>query len=232
MFGALVAILSFPLLIVDLLGGIVSGIWLLASGEWKLVVIGIVLIFISQYIIALISAPGMFLSAAGMRKINSGDKAGGGGLLLGGFLFIDVIRILWCVTILYFYTKNVGYRSPLVPILIWAYGSAVGPWDMLANKDLRMGNPSALEATFWTKISFIIALFMFYFKAELITIILVFSMVVIIIDLISLIVKTPLSEQTKNNIDDKEKTSQPEKKEDAKNPYFDYDEDNWKDYPG
>ena len=54
MIDKIIGLLSIPLLILNLVGGITAGIWLAFLGEWKLIAIGIILFFISHHFLSLL----------------------------------------------------------------------------------------------------------------------------------------------------------------------------------
>lgn len=49
MLNKIIEILSVPIMILNIAGGIVGGIWLAILGEWTLIVIGVLLLFTSHF---------------------------------------------------------------------------------------------------------------------------------------------------------------------------------------
>lgn len=54
-----------PIAVLNTFGGVAGGIWLAIRGEWKLIGIGLLLVLISQWILAILMAPGLLIAVAG-----------------------------------------------------------------------------------------------------------------------------------------------------------------------
>ena len=59
MINKVLEILTIPILILNMAGGIIAGIWLAFLGEWRLILIGIVLIFTSNFYLSFLMLPGL-----------------------------------------------------------------------------------------------------------------------------------------------------------------------------
>src|SRR5207237_7369565 len=60
---AIITALSIPLMILNMLGAVVSGIWLIVIGQWTPVVEGIVWFIVSSFLLGFALAPGLLLAA-------------------------------------------------------------------------------------------------------------------------------------------------------------------------
>jgi hypothetical protein len=67
MINKIIEFLSIPILILNMLGGIIAGIWLSFLGEWILIVIGIVLLFTSHLYLSFLMLPGLLFAPIAMR---------------------------------------------------------------------------------------------------------------------------------------------------------------------
>ncbi len=98
---ALLGALTGFFLVLNSLGGIVSGIWLAILGEWGAIGIGLVLVFVSTGVlgVALLPATGLAVAAYAARRSRAG-------LLFLGLLsnlYIAALITVWCVGVLVFF---------------------------------------------------------------------------------------------------------------------------------
>ncbi len=75
-FAKLATVLSAPLGIINMFGGIVAGIWLAILGEWGLIGYGIAALFISGIGLGIAMMPGMLFLAPAAALREEGNKAG------------------------------------------------------------------------------------------------------------------------------------------------------------
>lgn len=155
-FTYLVAVISTPILFLNLLGGIVGGVWILFLGEWRLVVLGIILSSIIPllYSLTLLIQMPMFLFIDYLQK--HGKK-----LLTMIFSFLN---ILFSHVIIVFYVILIADRSILfseinslnvVPFLLFGYAVATGPFTYMASKEGDDGAASFI-AVFMAQLAYII----------------------------------------------------------------------------
>lgn len=136
MFNKLLEILSLPIMIFNFAGGIVGGIWLAFLGEWRLIGIGLVLLFVLNWILSIFMIPSMIISSIGMKFYGKNKFL----VLFFGYisqLYINILIIATCVLALLicssFYNGNtyLGF----IPYLLWSWGMALGPWQFFASKE-------------------------------------------------------------------------------------------------
>ena len=65
----LMAVISFPIMLLNILGGIVGGVWLGVAGEWWTLGLGVVGIICGAFFCSLLMFPGMSLTVAGMGPV-------------------------------------------------------------------------------------------------------------------------------------------------------------------
>lgn len=136
MFNTILQALALPIMILNFGGGIVGGIWLAFLGEWKLIIIGIILLFTSHWLLALLMMPGLLISGVAL-KFGEKNKFI---LLLFGFLsqfYTNILIVGTCVFAFLicsnFYKDSVGVGY--IPYLLWSWGMALGPWQFFASKE-------------------------------------------------------------------------------------------------
>jgi hypothetical protein len=72
MMAALVLLLTLPFVILNFLGGIVSGVWLAILGEWWAIGYGVLSLFVSTFILSLVLLPGVAIATPAMMLLEKG----------------------------------------------------------------------------------------------------------------------------------------------------------------
>jgi len=128
--------LSFPIMILNFGGGIVAGIWLAFLGEWKLIGIGIVLLFTSHWVLSILMMPGLPIAGIAVYFFEKKNPLGH----LFGYLsqlYTNILIVGTCVLAFFictsFYGNSIGFG--LIPYLLWSWGMALGPWQFFASKE-------------------------------------------------------------------------------------------------
>ena len=178
-FVATLTALSVPIMILNLLGGIISGIWLAILGEWGEIFRGILFMVVSSFAISIALMPSLLFAAPAAMAIEKGKK------LLGMFfgslsiLYTIVLITVWCVWIMWLFVSS-ATDSSLIPLLIWSYGVALAPWMFLAQKDQQGGgNEYSIFTTFFAQISYILGMILFFLGATLGTIAFIFGAIML-----------------------------------------------------
>jgi MFS family permease len=136
MINKIIEILSIPILIVNMLGGIIAGIWLAFLGEWILIVIGIVLLFTSHFYLSILMLPGLLFAPIAVRLYEKKNPLGH----LFGFLsqFYTNLLIVGTCAFAFFICKRFydgESKFGLIPYLLWSWGMALGPWQFFQSKE-------------------------------------------------------------------------------------------------
>ena len=131
---ALITALLIPLMILNLLGGLVSGMRVGGLGEWGAVGWGVLFFFVSTGLLGFVLAPSLLLAAPAIHNAEKGNA-------FAFFFFSALSNIytfgvitVWCCGILFLFVKD-ATASSLVPRLIWSYGVATGPLAYMASRD-------------------------------------------------------------------------------------------------
>lgn len=126
--------LSFPIMLLNILGGIVSGIWLAILGEWHFIIVGIVGLFISQFILAFAMMPGLlFMMPAAKFAETKHSILMYFFALLGSIYMFGVITV-WLVAVMHYFLHDANAKN-VIPLLLWSYGFAIGPLSYMASKE-------------------------------------------------------------------------------------------------
>jgi hypothetical protein len=175
MIATIVMIVNFIIGWLITIGGVISGVYLVVSDEWGIVIAGVALIVLWKFIGCLLLTPSVLLSVHSYN-INENKKLSMFFLVLGR-VYTDALRIAWCLIILYVFT-NTASRHLTLPVLMWVYICATLPWDFMDIEDRR--NVHKQIASFYTKVLFIVALCLFYADVEFPVAATVFSASVVI----------------------------------------------------
>ena len=146
------------LLPLNALGGIVSGIWLAVIGEWWALGVGLVGLFVSHFLVSILLMPGLLFAAPAAALSERGKH--GTAMVLAGFsiLYTAGLIAVWGIGVLYFFASRATAHS-VIPLLIWSYGVASGPWSFLASKDQQAGgNEYSAMSTFFLQLGYVIAI--------------------------------------------------------------------------
>lgn len=125
--------LSIPLMLLNMFGGIISGIWLMILGRWSEFGLGIVILFSGALLLGLVLTPGMLAQGAALMLIQGKRTLSGAALSFVGCLWIYLVMYVWCATT--FVTMVSGAGDDVIPLTLWGYANAVGPWAYMASKD-------------------------------------------------------------------------------------------------
>lgn len=158
----LVTALSIPLLILNMLGGIVSGIWLGILGEWSAVCLGLFFYIVSTPVLSLALIPSMLFTVPGTFCAHRGKTFVFVCLLALGSLYVLTLVTIWCCGILFLFVKG-ATASSLIPRLIWSYGVATGPWAYMTSKYPQGEGLASIVATFFAALAYLVIMLLVLF---------------------------------------------------------------------
>jgi hypothetical protein len=141
-----ISVLSLPVMLLNFGGGIVGGIWLLILGNWALLGLGLLSMFISSIGLSLALAPGLLFSGPGVLALGRKRYVIGCIALLLGNLWTFVVMTVWCVGSFYVVFRSYYTGGSIWPYLLWAYGMATGPWTYMAAREGQDSIGSSLSA--------------------------------------------------------------------------------------
>ncbi len=136
MFIKMLEMLSLPIMILNIFSGIVGGIWLAFLGQWRLIGIGVVLLFTAHIILSIFMIPSILLSNAAMKFYGKNKSL----VLLFVYIsqfYVNLLIIATCVIAFLICSGffNGDTYLEYVPYLLWSWGMALGPWQFFASKE-------------------------------------------------------------------------------------------------
>jgi hypothetical protein len=139
---ALLKLILVPLLLFNLLAGIVGGVWLLLLGEWRMLGGALLATILGMLLSGTVSRPGMLaLAHATLLRAKGGPLRVAYLLLFAGILWACIVMSAWALCWFeYFRSRSVNIS--IVPRLLVAFSVATGPWEYMAQRDPRTGGPS------------------------------------------------------------------------------------------
>jgi len=134
--AALISLLSFPVMLLNMFSGIIGGVWLGVVGNWGLIGAGLAAVFISSFGLSLALAPGFIFLAPAAMALEKGKTIIAGLLFALSNLWTCAVITAWCLGS--FYVVFSYYETGSIwPYLLWAYSTATGPWTYMAVIDAR-----------------------------------------------------------------------------------------------
>ena len=159
----LVVALSIPLMILNMLGGIASGIWLAVLRDWGTLGLGIGLVIASSLIVGFALMPAALLAAPAAYFAERGKMIGLAFFGALSSLYTLVLITVWCCGVLFLLVKDASAAN-FIPRLIWSYGVATGPWGSMA---LKQGNSedgsAATFAVFLSQLAYLVIMLLLIF---------------------------------------------------------------------
>jgi len=153
-FLAFFSAMSVSIGFLNIFGGIVSGIWLAFLGQWRPIDIGLLSLFRTTWLIGFALMPGLLFAAPAAMPFERGHRFTDVALAK---LYTTAVIVTWSYLVLLFFARMATPTS-LLPILLWSYGIATGPWAFLAqDQQGDGGNPYSLLNVFFLSVAYIIA---------------------------------------------------------------------------
>lgn len=123
-------------MLLNVLGGIGSGIWLAILGEWGAIGAGVGAMIVGMLIVAIALMPGLAVSMAGIALYDKGaiGKILGLPLMVLSLLWTYVVMCGWALLAFWYFLSSASYEA-FWPLLIWSYGVASAPWTYMAQKE-------------------------------------------------------------------------------------------------
>lgn len=145
----LVTIIGF----VNLLGGIVGGIWLLFKGEWGLVLIAVAFFFLGgTFLISLLLLPSIGIGFLTGALVEKKKYLVSGVLSTIAHTYTVVVMATWGLAFMAFFLLR-AHPDILIPTILLSYGPATGPWGYMASKE---GDFSVAHiATFFLQVAYL-----------------------------------------------------------------------------
>ena len=180
-FTKFAAALSIPLALLNMLGGIVAGIWLAILGKWGIIGYGIAALFVSGFGLGIAMMPGLLFAAPAAALHEKGNKLGFRFFCFLGALYTVAVLTAWCIAVLYFFARQADSGS-IIPILLWSYGVATGPIAWMAQKEAQGGGgEEAMISTFFAQVAYVIVvLAVLFFRVSLVDVTILFGVIMVV----------------------------------------------------
>ena len=167
--------LTVALMLLNMLGGIVAGIWLAILGEWGTIFRGLGILILGGFGLGLAMMPGLLLAAPAAALQSKDNRLGFYFFGLLSIVYTYAVLIAWCILVMLYFANRADGDS-VIPTMLWAYGAATGPIAYLAQKDLQSGNEYGAISTFFAQAAFVVSvLTAFILRPGLLAVILIFS---------------------------------------------------------
>jgi len=158
----MITALSFPLMLLNVFGGIVSGIWLAVIHDWKTLGIGISFFFFSTFILGIVLIPSVLLVAPAAYCAERGKTIG---LVFFGALssvYVLTLITVWCCGVLLLFMRDAN-EANFIPRLIWSYGVATAPWGYMASKGESEEDFGTTVAVFLAELAYLVLMLLITF---------------------------------------------------------------------
>jgi hypothetical protein len=130
-------LLMAPMLVLNLLGGLVGGVWLAILGDWSTLFFGIAYMVVGAFALSLLLAPAMLLAlpmaALGERRAFAAALIG-----LPAMIWTYAVIAVSCAWV--FRGITMTPQGSLIPYLLWGYAAATAPWSYMASKEGNDGH--------------------------------------------------------------------------------------------
>ena len=175
----LINALSVPITILNMIGGIVAGVWLAILGEWGTIGYGVGALFLSVPFLAILLMPSLALSVPSSYFLEKGNKPLAYFFAFFSNLYVDALIVIWCMAVLINFTSRADHSS-FIPILIWSYGVATGPWTYMASKEGPDSIGSFIGSFFASFGYIVVGLMLVFMKTNIIELLTVFGVIMMV----------------------------------------------------
>jgi hypothetical protein len=166
-------IFQIPIVVLNVFGFVISGVWLLVIGQWGSVVAGLVTAMFAPFLLGLAILPSMIFNGPTLyfaeRRVTIG-------VYFFGFLssvYIYTLIAAWCSAVTFYFLRDAPPHA-LWPLLIWSYGVATSPWSYMAQRDQSV---ASFYSVFFTQVAFIVMMVCMAFGVDLLDGLQVFALV-------------------------------------------------------
>lgn len=129
-FSAIAAII----VALNILGGIVGGIWLGFLGQWHSIFVGVGGLIGGSFLLSFALMPGFLLAIPAAKFAERNNNFAAYTFLVFGGVYTFGVLSTWCTAIMwYFVHRSTG--GALIPLLLWSYGVAIGTLSYIASKE-------------------------------------------------------------------------------------------------
>lgn len=146
---ALFLLAVIPLLLLNLLGGVVGGVGLAIQGEWGLLVRGIVWCVVSPFLLSIAMLPAIAFAPLSVWASEKGNNVAALLAAVPALIWTYLVVTVSSVVIFHFVAArpDAGFIH-----LLWGYSMTTAPWSFLASKDKQAGNVASSVLMFFIQL--------------------------------------------------------------------------------
>jgi hypothetical protein len=126
----IIAPMGFVVILANLFGAIVSGIWLLLLKQWSALGIGIGVMFAAMVIATILILPSLFIAAPGALFAKGRFKFMFIPFAVLSSVWMNVALAGWGALVLWG-VPQLGAQKAFIPLVIWSYEIATIPWGVM-----------------------------------------------------------------------------------------------------
>jgi len=152
LFLGLVVMCMSSLMVLNLLSGIIGGVWLVLTGGWTIVVLGLIYSVIMPWGYSLALLPNLLLVPFLVKAIDKKWRP-----LVGTLSFVisgygNVVLTIW---VIFVFSWVLSYSSfNILPLLLWGFSTMMGPIGYMALKEGRDASLGTSIATLFVQLMY------------------------------------------------------------------------------
>lgn len=151
--------------IINLVAGLIGGIWLLFEGLFAEVAVGFLYGIFGHYILGLVMLVTLIFGAPGAQLLEKRQYMFGSiCLLLNQILSIAIVY--FSVMYVFGVAVQLSESANLIPVLLFAYATSFAPWAFLASEDKKVGNHNAATLIICGQTGFILGIFLMFITGQ------------------------------------------------------------------
>ena len=141
-------LVALPLLVLNFLGGLVSGIGLAFQGEWRLIFVGIGYGVAGPFLLSIAMLPAMIFIPLSVWADKRGNTLVAVAAAIPNLAWTYIVVAVSCIIVFSAITKNA--EGDLFHLL-WGYSVTTAPWSFMAQKDRQSGNDYSSTLMFFVQ---------------------------------------------------------------------------------
>jgi len=161
---AVLVTLLVPITVLNVLGGLVSGIWLAVLGRWGTIGVGLLMSILMPFVYSILMLPAFGIGQFAIRLEERGQKLPAMLLAFPGAVYGDALITAWVA----FLFVNFLYEpdaTAAVPTALWVYSIAIAPLAYMGSKE-KGDNPGPAVAMFVALLAYLVLLVMWLLKVS------------------------------------------------------------------
>lgn len=187
-FSVMLTLFAIPIMILNVTGGIIAGIWLIIIGKWLFVIWALLTIYIATKILGLVTAPTLLLMNPLTKALEKHKYTKA--YILGALshFWTYLVMTVWCVGSFIYIIYSFPNTNSIWPFLLLGYCVATGPWVYMASMERSTEIDVSSIGSFFVCLGTVamMAVILFYKNPTFAVIITTFSIVMLVAWIISI----------------------------------------------